>query len=172
MKKSQLDKQIFLNEYKYRIWDYEITHKLYLKHTIRKERLTFMAGESTELLKEWHVSSRCWTSLSFYKFQRYVRRWNNLDVRSIAIYEPRSPTDEIARNKWKTTILKMPVCCLARVWRVCASHALMKFTTSPPRRTYTRYVTFLLIPPSPLFSRRDLDRQSLQARFAPRIIQW
>lgn len=57
----------------------------------------------------------------------------------------------------------------ARMMRVCIARS-RKVSL---RRTYTRYVTFCLSPlPLPLFSHRDLDQHSSQARFALKMTQY
>lgn len=64
----------------------------------------------------------------------YVRRSNSPDVRSIAIYELRSPTDEIARNEWKTT--KAHVLLGARTTHVCIARSREVYYFSPTAGLY------------------------------------
>lgn len=106
-----------------------------------------MAGESTKLFKEWHVFSQCWTSLS-----SFIR--NSPDVRSIVLYELCSLTDEIARNEWKTTILKSP-CVAWCAYNACVHRTLSQSLRLPHGRLIrvTSHFCLSLLLPSPITPR-------------------
>lgn len=90
-----------------------------------------------------------------FKFQRLRPSLNNPDVRTIAIYEPRTPTDEIARSEWKTTILKTRVLLGAHMTRVCIARSRKVYHFSIAADLYALRHIFAYPPFFPLFTPRS-----------------
>lgn len=130
-------------------------HKLYLKRTIRKERDLLLWRENLRsFLKNGMFPCdverrRC----RFINFSGYV--WNSPDVRTIAIYEPRSPTDEIARSEWKTTILKTRALLGAHMTRVCIARSRKVYHFSVAADLYALRHNIAYPSFSPLFTPRS-----------------
>lgn len=108
-----------------------------------REWLTFVAGKSAEFLEERHGGS------FFSVIKRCLERLTEC-TRSNAIRELRSPTAKSRsrgmNERGRSSLASVLTQSVPRAPRrtTHASRTLGKFTTSPPRWTWTRYVAFPL----------------------------